>query len=88
MTFKVQKKSCATCIYKPDCPLNVESLEEQIADGHGGYTTYRQCHHTNKNAACCRGFWNKHKDNFQLGQLAQRLDMVEFVNIDELGSNK
>jgi len=34
--------------------------------------------------ACCRGFWNAHKDEFQLGQVAQRLGLVRFVKEDTL----
>jgi hypothetical protein len=42
--------------------------------------TYRICHHSHK--VCCNGFWNKHKDNFNLGRVAQRLNMVRFVDDD------
>lgn len=80
--FKVQKKQCKTCIYRPDCPLDLEALEEQISDGHGGFSGHRICHHSDD--VCCRGFWERHKDEFQLGQVAQRLNMVEFVDVDTL----
>lgn len=52
------------------------------ADPHGGFKNYRICHHSND--VCCRGFWDRHKNEFQLGQIAQRLGMVEFVNVDTL----
>lgn len=76
--FKVQKKSCSTCIYRKDSPLDLRMLEEQAArkDGH------RICHHSDD--VCCRGFWNKHKNDFNLGRIAQRLGMVEFVAVDTL----
>lgn len=84
--FRVQRKMCATCIYRPDSPLDLKELERQVSDKHGGFKRHRQCHHsTPKNPACCRGFWDAHKDEFQAGQLAQRLDMVDFVEVDELG---
>ena len=84
MTFKVQKRQCATCIYRPDSTLDLKHLEAQIADSHleGYFKGHRQCHHSNR--ACCRGFWEKHKDSFTMGQLAQRLNMVEFVDDDTL----
>lgn len=82
--FKIQKKQCSTCIYRPDSPLNLQDLENQIADGYGGFNGYRQCHHTKKEPACCAGFWGRHKDKFAAGQVAQRLKMIEFVEIDEL----
>lgn len=79
--FKVQDKLCETCIYKKNSPLRTElprlEAEVVVKDGH------RICHHSND--VCCRGFWNKHKDNFRVGQVAQRLDCVEFVKVDILG---
>lgn len=76
--FKVQKKSCSSCIYRKDSPLDLKALEAQAArkDGH------RICHHSKD--VCCRGFWNKHKDNFNLGRIAQRLNAVTFVEVDTL----
>lgn len=78
--FKVQTKPCRTCIYRKDSPLDVESLEAQIADRFGGFKGHRVCHHPKD--VCCRGFWNRHKNDFQMGQIAQRLNMVEFVSVD------
>lgn len=88
MTFKVQKKSCSTCIYRKDSPLDLTKLEADVADPRmaGFFTGHRICHHSDD--VCCRGFWNKHKDNFTAGQLAQRLGMVEFVNVDTLKAEK
>lgn len=83
--FDVQSKMCRSCIYRPDCPLDIERLEKQIEDGYGGFSGYRQCHHTNKEPACCAGFWARHKDRFQLGQIAQRLGLVRKVDRDEIG---
>jgi hypothetical protein len=82
MTFKVQTKLCATCIYRPDTIHDLERLENDIRDPHVGFASYRVCHHSND--VCCRGFWNEHKDEFQLGQVAQRLGVVEFVEVDVL----
>jgi hypothetical protein len=80
--FKVQKKQCKTCIYSPDSPLNLEALEKAIDDGYGGFIGHRTCHHSDD--VCCAGFWARHKDKFQMGQIAQRLGMVELVEIDTL----
>lgn len=82
--FQVQAKQCATCIYHKASPLDVKALEAQIADPRmaGFFTGHRICHHSD--VACCRGFWNRHKDDFQAGQLAQRLNFVEFVKHDTL----
>lgn len=84
MAFKVQHKQCTTCIYKKSTPLRIEKLEADIADPmlRGFFTGYRICHHSDD--VCCRGFWDRHKDHFTLGQLAQRLHCVEFVHVDTL----
>lgn len=83
MGFRVQRKLCETCIYRKESTLNLEALEAEVADDYGGFKGHRQCHHSDdENPVCCRGFWNKHKDKFAMGQIAQRLKMVEFVDVD------
>ena len=32
--FRVQKNQCSTCIYRPDNPLDLAQLEDDIADGY------------------------------------------------------
>ena len=78
--FLVQAKACATCIYRKDSPLDIGKLERDVADPRdpGFFKGHRICHHSRR-GACCRGFWNRHKDKFMLGQLAQRLGLVKFV---------
>lgn len=85
-TFPVQKTACATCIYKPESGFNIAELEMQVADRNcpGHFKAHRVCHHSD--VACCRGFWNRHKDSFTVGQLAQRLQLVEYVTHDTLKS--
>ncbi len=80
--FLVQKKLCATCIYRPDSPLDIKQLETAVADRYGGFNGYRVCHHSTD--VCCRGFWQAHKDQFAMGQIAQRLGWVRFVDVDTL----
>ena len=81
--FQIQDSMCATCIYRSDSPLELKKLEAEIADRRvpGHFKGFRTCHHSD--SACCRGFWNKHKDHFDLGQIAQRLGLVEFVKHDK-----
>lgn len=86
MTFNVQKKQCATCIYHPSSPLDLAKLEAQCKDRYGYFEKYRTCHHSV--ALCCRGFWNKHRDDFAAGQIAQRLGLVRFVSEDVLNVRK
>lgn len=79
--MRVQKTQCSTCIYRPDSPLDLAKLEADVADGYGGFKGHRVCHHSDD--ACCAGFWARHKNEFQLGQIAQRLGMVKFVEDDK-----
>lgn len=85
VTFKVQRRLCATCIYRPDSTLDLARLEDAVRDKYVGFSGYRECHHAKRRSGvCCRGFWNAHKDEFTLGQIAQRLGVVEFVDVDVL----
>lgn len=78
--FRVQSQPCATRIYRKDNPLDLQRLEDAVRDRYVGFKGHRVCHHSGD--ACCRGFWNAHKDEFPMGQIAQRLGMVEFVSDD------
>lgn len=81
----VAAKQCGTCIYRKDSPLDLKALEAQIADKRmpGFFEKYRICHHSpDADAVCCRGFWNRHKEHFTAGQLAQRLNIVKFVEVE------
>lgn len=82
--FKVQAKQCDTCIYKKTSTLDLKKLEADVADPRmaGHFKGYRVCHHSTD--VCCRGFWNRHKHHFDLGQIAQRLGLVQFVTVDTL----
>jgi len=84
--FTVQKKMCSTCIYRKDSCLDIKELEAQVADKFGGFKGHRICHHSDD--VCCRGFWNRHKDKFAMGQIAQRLNMVRFVIVDTLAGKR
>jgi hypothetical protein len=81
----VQRRPCATCIYRPETPFDTERLEAPIVDPRmpGFFTSYRACHHAPRHlGVCCHGFWRLHRWAFTLGQLAQRLKRVRFVDID------
>ena len=80
--FRVQAKQCSTCIYRKDSPLDLARLEEEARRK----DTYRICHHSKD--VCCWGFWQKHKNDFNLGRIAQRLGAVMFVTVDRLKPKK
>lgn len=83
--FRVMAQRCPTCIYRKDLDWDLEKLENDVRDKYVGFKGHRQCHHTGHRgepkAACCRGFWDHHKDEFAAGQIAQRLNMVELVSL-------
>ena len=77
--FFVRKTMCKTCIYRPSSMLNLEELEEEVKDGHGFFVKYRVCHSSGEDInACCRGFWNNHKDTATPTQIARRLNLVKY----------
>lgn len=78
--FRVQKTQCETCIYKTFSAEHLKELENAVRDPHLGFKAHRICHRSDD--VCCRGFWDKAKDLFPLGQIAQRFGMVEFVEVD------
>jgi hypothetical protein len=86
MSFRVQKKQCKTCIYKKSSTLDLERLEKAVADPYGGFRGFRICHHSTD--ACCAGFWQRHRDESNICQIAQRLGVVEFVNDDTFKKKK
>ena len=82
-TFRVQRRRCSSCIYRRDSLLDIEKLEDEVRDPKMGFAGYRACHHARGGEVCCRGFWDRHRDEFQAGQIAQRLGLVEFVTVDD-----
>lgn len=83
--FQVQKRPCSTCIYRRDSPLDIAQLEAAIADPRcdGFFTGYRICHHTpDAEGICCAGFWARHHNHFTMGQVAQRMGWVAYVEVD------
>jgi DNA-binding XRE family transcriptional regulator len=84
----VQRRQCATCIYRKESRLSLAKLEADIADPRkaGYFLGYRVCHHSKD--VCCRGFWNRHRWRFTLGQIAQRLGFVRYVDVDRFAEER
>lgn len=83
--FKVQSQPCSTCIYSKNTPVrrSIAALERELGkDSIGNFLGWRTCHHSDD--VCCRGFWNRHKNHFNLGRIIQRLGGPEFVEVDTL----
>lgn len=82
--FLVMRRMCKTCIYRKDSPLDLARLEADVADKYGGFKGFRICHHSpRRTKICCRGFWNRHKWKFAAGQIAQRLNLVTYMEPNE-----
>jgi hypothetical protein len=79
--FEVMARQCKTCIYRKSwAGTPIETLEDQVRDRYMGFKGHRICHSQRRNGkACCRGFWNRHKDEFAAGQIAQRLKVITYV---------
>lgn len=82
--FRVQRTMCATCIYGKTSAsrASIAQLEAEVADPEfpGYFVGYRVCHHSDD--VCCAGFWQRWRDGFTLGQIAQRLGWVRYVEVD------
>ena len=84
--LQVRRTACSTCIYRTDSPADLATLEEACIDPMmpGFFERYRQCHHhdhrTKAGQRVCRGFWARHANRFQAGQVAQRLGVVEYTD--------
>ena len=75
--FPVKRRRCSSCIYRKDSPFPLAKHEDEVRDKHVGFSGFRLCHHGND--ACCRGFWDHHRDEFAAGQIAQRLNLIRWV---------
>lgn len=71
-----------------DCslPSPAQPARAPCRDPHmpGFFSGHRICHHSE--TACCAGFWARHRNDFTLGQVAQRIGAVEFVQDDDVMS--
>jgi hypothetical protein len=84
LTFPVMRRRCKTCIYRKGLYWDLEHLEDQVRDKWIGFKGHRICHSQKRSGkACCRGFWDHHKDEFATGQIAQRLGLVSYVEPKE-----
>ena len=81
--FLVRSGQCPTCIYHPESPNRVKNLEDRLRDDNGYLQGYRVCHCERQANICCRGFWNRNKDRFTAGQVAQRLGLVVEVESEQ-----
>jgi hypothetical protein len=80
--FLVQRRPCATCIYGPNSHLDVTMLESKVRDPKqpSFFRGYWVCHNAYpREPVCCAGFWQRHREAFARGQIAERLGLVRYV---------
>lgn len=82
--MRVQKTKCNQCLFTKNRVVS-EEVAAKIIKTALKKDTYFNCHKTQvkglKSNVCCKGFWDAHKNNFNLGRVAQRLGIVEKVII-------
>lgn len=74
MTFKVKAERCDQCLFSPQRIVSAARVREILAQCKQDDTHFI-CHKTDD--TCCRGFYDTRSS--QMIQIAQRLDMLEFV---------
>lgn len=84
MTFKVMSERCNQCLYGPDKIVS-NARRSQLIRQTVGIDNHFVCHKAMiaGTKACCRGDWDAHGGG-QLGRIAVRLGVVEFVTEDQL----
>lgn len=82
MTFQVCDKPCDQCLFSKDRIVPAERVREILA-GCKRDNTHFICHKATIQGrdVCCRSFYDTQTS--QLIRVAQRLNMVEFVDVTE-----
>ena len=81
--FRVQEHPCNQCLFSTARIVDQER-SDAIVKGCLDTDRYFICHKDRKHGnhgACCRGFWDRYKNHFLAGRLAQLLEIVKFVRI-------
>ena len=91
----VRGTQCATCIYRPECVLDVKRLENEVRNRHGGMEGFRICHTETfageKRKVCCRGFWDRWKTKSAVLRTARALSAMGAARVrftDESGPER
>lgn len=84
MSFKVQRKKCDQCLFT-DARIVSESRMKDVVQDCLDKDTFFVCHktqvHALKESVCCRGYWDEYKNQFNLGRIAQRLGVVDEIEL-------
>lgn len=85
--LEVQKKNCNQCLFTKNRIVTAKRAAHYVADCLKR-DTFFVCHkaqtsdqYKGDGQLVCRGFWDKHGGQFQLGRIAARLGAVKFVQV-------
>lgn len=82
--MNVQKHPCSQCLFT-DKRIVPRTRAVSIVNDCLKRDTYFVCHKTQiekcNEDVVCHTFWNRYKNNFNLGRIAQRLRVVKFVSV-------
>jgi hypothetical protein len=87
LMLKVQKKRCNECLFGDNFVVSCEERRDEVIRDALAKDSYFVCHKSsisNKKKdedVCCRGYWDAHKDDFNLGRIAQRLGGPYFMTV-------
>jgi len=74
--FRVQGSKCDQCLFSDNKIVN-DDRKEEVLRTTLKKDTFFVCHKTDD--VCCKGYWDKYKDKFTVGQIAQRLNLMKEV---------
>jgi hypothetical protein len=82
--MKIQKNKCSQCLFSKNKIVSNNRMKS-IINACIYNDTFFICHKTQVTGSneqiCCRGFWDKYKNNFNLGRISQRLGTVQEVSL-------
>lgn len=77
---RIMAELCATCIFRPGnkMQLHPDRVQGMVADALSREGGTIVCHETldHREHAVCRGFFNRHKNDVALLQIAERMGVV------------
>lgn len=83
--MKVQSKPCNQCLFTKNRIVSKERATSIVKDSLKK-DTFFVCHKSSiegdgHGEVCCKTYWDRYKNQFNLGRIAQRLDVVKFVDV-------
>lgn len=82
--MNIQKAKCDQCLFTKNMVVKNNTRRTEIIKSALNNDTYFICHKSSiasNGDVCCRGFWDKFKNDFNLGRIAQRLNFVNEVEV-------